>query len=54
MPAYEFSCEKCGHNFTVTRPMDAKRVKATPCPRCKSTATHQVLSAFYAKTIKKS
>jgi len=53
MPAYEFACEKCGHVFTIERPMSGT-LKAPACPECRSSATHQVLSAFYAKTIKKS
>ena len=53
MPAYEYTCDKCGNTFTVTRPMDG-RVKQPACPKCKSASTRQVLSPFYAKTIKKS
>ena len=54
MPSYEYACDKCGNHFTVSRPMSAGRVKTPPCPKCHSAETKQVLSAFYAKTIKKS
>ena len=52
MPAYDYQCNKCGRIFTVTRAMSDKG--APLCPHCRSKDTHQLTSAFYAKTIKKS
>jgi putative FmdB family regulatory protein len=52
MPTYQYECEKCAARFEVTRPIGLK-AKAS-CPKCGAKTVHQVLSAFYAKTIKKS
>jgi putative FmdB family regulatory protein len=52
VPTYEFQCDKCGRRFTVIRPIGAARAPA--CPKCRSKDTHQMPTAFYAKTIKKS
>ena len=52
MPTYEFQCDKCGKRFTVLRPIGSARAPA--CPKCRSKDTHQMPTAFYAKTIKKS
>lgn len=52
MPTYQYECEKCGTHFDLQHPI---AVKAKPaCPKCGAKAVHQVLGAFYAKTIKKS
>ena len=53
MPTYQYECEKCAARFQVTRPISGKTSKAS-CPKCGAKTVHQVLSAFYAKTIKKS
>jgi putative FmdB family regulatory protein len=52
MPSYQYQCGKCGNRFDVTRPMSARG--AVACPKCQSKDTRQVLTPFYAKTIKKS
>jgi putative FmdB family regulatory protein len=52
MPTYQYECEKCGKVFAVTRGIDAGAKPS--CPKCSSKSVHQVLGAFYAKTIKKS
>lgn len=54
VPTYEYVCDKCGKRFTVVQAMTVHTGRAPACPKCKSRGTRQVLSAFYAKTIKKS
>ena len=54
MPTYEYVCDKCGKEFTVVEGMQAHRGTPPACPTCKSKSTRQVMSAFYANTIKKS
>jgi putative FmdB family regulatory protein len=54
MPTYEYRCDKCGKRFTVVHPISAHTGRAPACPSCKSRSTRQLLSAFYAKTVKKS
>jgi putative FmdB family regulatory protein len=53
MPTYEFQCDDCRKRFSLVRPI-AAATRAPTCPRCRSRRTHQILGAFYAKTIKKS
>lgn len=54
MPTYDYQCEKCRRRFSVTEPISAHTGRHPACPKCKSRSTRQVLSAFYAKTVKKS
>ncbi len=54
MPIYEYRCEKCRKRFSLVQPISAHTSRLPACPKCKSRATRQVLSAFYAKTVKKS
>lgn len=43
MPIYEYKCRKCGHEFeALLRPPVTKAA----CPKCKSQALEQQLSAF--------
>lgn len=52
MPTYQYECEKCGKRFDVQRAIDARGKPS--CPKCSSKSVRQIMSAFYAKTIKKS
>lgn len=54
MPTYEYQCDKCRARFTVVQRMSAHTSRQPACPKCRSRETRQLLSAFYAKTIKKS
>ena len=38
MPAYDFRCESCGHEFEVVAPM-AQSDKPRVCPSCSSNMT---------------
>jgi putative FmdB family regulatory protein len=54
MPTYEYRCEKCGKRFSVVQRISAHTGRAPACPKCKSRSTRQELTAFFAKTGKKS
>lgn len=45
MPLYEYRCSACGERFTLLQPVSAD-AKGNPCPRCGSTATRRLISAF--------
>lgn len=54
MPTYDYRCDKCGKRFAVVQRISEHGGRAPACPKCKSRSTHQLPSAFYAKTVKKS
>jgi len=54
MPIYEYRCEKCGHEFSRVETMSAHEQTRVSCPQCKSPGVARVLTAFYAKTVRKS
>lgn len=54
MPTYEYTCESCGKRFSKVESISAHAKGRPACPKCKSRKVVQVLSAFYAKTAKKS
>ncbi len=54
MPTYEYQCEKCGKEFTLTQSMAEHDKKQTVCPECKSDKVIQLISSFIAKTSRKS
>jgi putative FmdB family regulatory protein len=54
MPIYEFRCTECHKTFSESMTI-AEHVRRQPqCPACGSTKVEAVLSAFFAKTIRKS
>lgn len=55
MPAYEFVCRDCNREFTVF--LSIKEYDAKPkirCPHCEGDNVVRKLTAFFAKTSKKS
>jgi putative FmdB family regulatory protein len=54
MPTYEYECSKCHKHFTVIKSIAEHERKRPTCPKCKSRKVEQVLTPFYAKTVKKS
>lgn len=55
MPAYEYVCRDCGKDFTVF--LSIKEYEAVPkikCPHCGSDHVERKITAFFAKTSKKS
>ena len=54
VPSYEYQCQKCHKRFTVVERISEHAGRTPACPKCRSRSTRQLLSAFYAKTVKKS
>jgi len=54
MPSYEYECQECHKRFTVLVSIAEHEGKRPACPRCRSKKVMQVLTPFYAKTVKKS
>ncbi|MBW2452422.1 MAG: zinc ribbon domain-containing protein [Deltaproteobacteria bacterium] len=54
MPVYEYLCEDCGNEFALKMPFSEHEKGGITCIACKSKNVRQKLSAFYAKTTKKS
>jgi putative FmdB family regulatory protein len=54
MPSYEYQCQRCRKRFTVVQRISQHTGRSPACPKCRSKATRQLLTAFYAKTVKKS
>jgi putative FmdB family regulatory protein len=54
MPTYDYQCEKCQNEFTLILSMGEHEKGKTRCPKCKSKKIKQLMSAFMAKTSRKS
>lgn len=55
MARYEFVCEDCEKTFTVSERISKHEGHEHPkCPACGSKKTHQLFTAFFAKTSRKS
>ena len=53
MPTYDYRCSKCGHEFELIEPLSEHQRKHK-CPKCRSEKVDHMISAFYAKTSRKS
>jgi putative FmdB family regulatory protein len=53
MPTYEYLCEKCGEQFTLTMSFSEYAAGKVTCPKCHSPEVKQQLSPFIAKTSRK-
>ena len=54
MPAYEYHCDKCDREVTLTLTIREHEKGQVKCPKCKSQALRPLLSAFVSQTSKKS
>ncbi len=54
MPVYEYHCDKCHREVTVTLSISKHAKGKIRCPKCGSTALHPLLSTFVSQTSKKS
>jgi len=54
MPIYEYRCTKCETRFSQHEEIEQHGRTAPACPQCASRAVEQVLSPFFAKTVRKS
>ena len=53
MPIYEYRCTKCGHEWSRQEPLSEHGGEQPACPKC-GAESRQLLSAFFAKTVRKS
>lgn len=54
MPVYDYNCEDCGKDFTVTMRISEHGQKEIRCEYCQSKKVKQKFSPFFVKTSKKS
>jgi putative FmdB family regulatory protein len=54
MPTYEYRCRKCGEIFDVVEHLEQHQKERHRCPKCQSEEVEPQMTAFYAKTSKKS
>ncbi|MGH7698988.1 MAG: FmdB family zinc ribbon protein [Gemmatimonadales bacterium] len=53
MPIYEYRCTRCGHEWSRQGLPSEHGREPVACPQC-GAAAERVLSAFFAKTVRKS
>jgi putative FmdB family regulatory protein len=54
MPTYAYRCEQCGTTFEERQSIAEHESTKVRCPKCGSDKVVAAISAFYAKTSKKS
>lgn len=54
MPIYSFKCNACSHSFEKSMTVAERESARLACPACGSDKVERVLSAFFAKTSRKS
>jgi putative FmdB family regulatory protein len=54
MPTYEYRCRKCGEIFDLVEHLEQHQKERHRCPKCQSEDVEPQMTAFYAKTSKKS
>ncbi len=54
MPIYEFQCQDCGKEFSLTLSLKEREAGGMECPGCKSTRLESLVTGFFAKTSRKS
>ena len=54
MPVYEYHCDKCDRDVTLTLSIRERETGEIKCPECGGTSLRPLLSAFMSQTSKKS
>jgi putative FmdB family regulatory protein len=54
MPLYEFHCKKCNKPFSLTLTIKEREAGKIACPTCGSSEAEPLMTAFFAKTSRKS
>jgi putative FmdB family regulatory protein len=54
VPIYEFSCRKCGADFTLALTLKEYEKAGAACPKCKATDVERVYSTLQVITSRKS
>jgi len=54
MPTYEFLCNKCQKEFSVTMTIRERGEKKPTCPTCGGSDLEPLMAGFFSKTSRKS
>lgn len=54
MPVYEYHCDACRRDVSVTLSISAHDKAKVECPQCGSTALRPLVSSFFSQTSRKS
>jgi len=54
MPTYDYRCPSCKKKFTLTMSIKEHDTSRVKCPKCGERKAEQLISAFTAKTSRKS
>ena len=54
MPTYEFLCNKCQKEFSVTMTIRERGEKKPTCPTCGGSDLEPLMASFFSKTSRKS
>lgn len=54
MPVYEYQCQECQKEFSLTMTISEHEKKKPACPRCESKKVRQQISGFQTITSRKS
>ncbi len=54
MPTYEYLCQKCGHEFSLTLGMHEHEKKKVRCPKCKGEKVKHLIASVFVTTSRKS
>ena len=54
MPVYEYHCDKCDREVTLTLTIREHEMGGIKCPKCSGKSLRPLLSAFMSQTSKKS
>ncbi len=54
MPTYEFECQDCAKEFSLTLFLKEREAGGTECLGCKSKRLESLMAGFFAKTSRKS
>ena len=54
MPVYEYYCDKCEREVTLTLSISEHDKAQIQCPKCSSKALRPLVSTFFSQTSRKS
>ena len=54
MPTYDYECQDCKYQFSLTHSISEHDKAKVACPECKKDNVRQIVTTFIAKTRKKS
>lgn len=54
MPVYEYYCDRCQREVTVTMSMSEHEKGEAKCPGCGATSLQPLVASFFSKTSRKS